>query len=184
MAVSEQDAVELLGAVSKGTRKPKPVKPRPYVLCDTREQRVLRFKPDLDVDCGSATLPAGDYSIRYFSALIALERKSTSDLISTLSQGRERFERELDILAGYRWKAILVEGNQRDVEAGNYRSQMTVKSVVGSLRAIWARWDVPTFWCGDPAGCADYVAWMAHRLHDKHWDLADFGEKEQANGTD
>lgn len=169
MSVTEQDAADVLGATLK-ERRAKP-KPRPYVLIDTREQRALRFPPDLGVDCGAATLPAGDYSVRGFTHLIALERKSVADLVSTLTKGRERFENELDILAEYRWKAILVEGRRGDVEAGIYRSLATPQSIIGSLRAIWMRWGVPTFWLDSPEGCAKEVAWFAHRLHLKHTDL-------------
>lgn len=170
-------AVEVLGAVVK-ERRAKP-KPRPYVLIDTREQRALRFPPDLGVDCGAATLPAGDYSVRGFTSLIALERKSVSDLIGTLTKGRERFENELDLLEQYRWRAILVEGRRDDVEAGIYRSLATPQSIMGSLRAIWMRWGVPTFWCDSPDGCAREVAWFARRLETKYSEL-----KEKPDGTD
>ncbi len=169
MSVTESDAIEVLGAVSKGARaKPKP---RPYVLIDTREQRPLRFAPELGVDCGAASLPAGDYSVRGFTHLIALERKSVADLVQTLSQGRERFENELDLLAQYKWSAILVEGRRGDVEAGIYRSLMTPQSVIGSLRAIWMRYGVATFWLDSPEGCAREVSWYARRLETKHADL-------------
>ncbi len=173
MSVTEQDATEVLGAVLK-ERRTKP-KERPYVLIDTREQRALRFAPDLGVDCGEATLPAGDYSVRGFTHLIALERKSVSDLVQTLTKGRERFENELDVLANLRWKAILVEGRRGDVEAGIYRSQATPQSIIGSLRAIWMRWGVATFWCDSPEGCAREVAWYARRLMEKHADLKETG---------
>lgn len=167
-AVIEQ-AKEVLGAVEKGRRK-KP-KPRPYVLIDTREQRPLRFAPELGVDCGEASLPAGDYSVRGFTHLIALERKSISDLVGTLSTGRERFENELDLLAQYRWKAIIIEADQADVEGHAYRSNMLPKSVLGSLRAFYMRWGVPHFWCTDARGCAELVAWFARRLEEKHAEL-------------
>lgn len=167
--VTVDDAGEVLGAVLKETRK-KP-KPRPYVLIDTREQAPLRFPPDLGVDCGVASLPAGDYSVRGYTSLIALERKSVSDLIGTLTKGRERFENELDLLTQYRWKAILVEGRRGDVEAGIYRSLATPQSIMGSLRAIWMRWQVPTFWCDSPVGCAREVAWYARRLEEKYPEL-------------
>jgi DNA excision repair protein ERCC-4 len=169
MPVSEQDAAEVLGAKLK-ERRGKP-KPRPYILIDTREQRPLRFAPDLGVDCGVAKLDAGDYSVRGFTEHIALERKSVADLIGTLTKGRERFEAELDLLTQFRWKAILVEGRRGDVEAGIYRSLATPQSIIGSLRAIWMRWGVPTFWCDSPEGCAREVAWFARRLHEKYSDL-------------
>jgi ERCC4-type nuclease len=164
-----QDAEEVLGAKLR-ERRAKP-KPRPYILIDTREQRPLRFPPELEVDCGAATLPAGDYSVRGFTSLIALERKSVADLIGTLTKGRERFENELDLLAEYKWSAILVEGRRGDVEAGIYRSLTTPQSIMGSLRAIWMRWGVPCFWCDSPEGCAREVAWFARRLHTKYAEL-------------
>lgn len=178
MPVAEQDATEILGAKPKSRRGPVE---KPYVLIDTREQVCLRFPPDLGVDCGSATLPAGDYSVRGYTALIALERKSVADLIGTLTKGRERFENELDLLEQYRWRAILVEGRRGDVEAGIYRSLATPQSIMGSLRAIWMRWGVPTFWCDSPEGCAREVAWYARRLHAKYPELK---QKEQPDGTD
>jgi ERCC4-type nuclease len=174
LAVSEQDATEVLGAQLK-ERRAKP-KPRPYILIDNREQRPLRFAPDLGVDCGSASLPAGDYSVRGYTHLIALERKSVADLVGTLTKGRERFENELDLLAEYKWKAILVEGRRGDVEAGIYRSLATPQSIIGSLRAIWMRWGVPTFWLDSPEGCAREVAWYARRLHEKYPELMSKGE--------
>ena len=109
--------------------------------------------------------------MRGFTQYIALERKSVSDLIGTLTKGRERFEAELALLEQYRWKAILVEGRRGDVEAGIYRSLATPQSIMGSLRAIWMRFQVPTFWCDSPEGCAREVAWFARRLHAKHSDL-------------
>lgn len=178
MAVSEVDAEEVLGAKLR-ERRAKP-KPRPYVLIDTREQRPLRFAPDLGVDCGVASLPTGDYSVRGYTHVIALERKSLPDLVATLSQGRERFEAELDRLAGYRFKAILIEADQCDVEGHAYRSNMLPKSVLGSLRAFAWRWGVPHFWCTSPAGAAEHVAWCARRLHEKHADLMMVEQQEGA----
>lgn len=168
MTVTEYDAISILSAVPKSR---KAAKVRPYVLIDTREQRALRFAPELGVDCGVASLPTGDYSVRGYTHLIALERKSVADLVSTLSHGRETFENELDRLAEYRWKAILIEGDQADIEGHVYRSSMLPKSVLGSLRAFAWRWGVPHFWCTNPAGAAEHVAWCARRLEEKHSDL-------------
>ncbi len=163
------DAEQVLGAVLKG-RRAKPVE-RPYIFCDTREQQVLRFPPELGVDCGTAKLDAGDYSVRQFSHCFIAERKSAQDLIGTLSQGRERFLNELDLLTQYRFAVILVEANQMDIEAGAYRSAMNPKSVMGSLDAIWMKYGVVTRWCGNAAGAAKQLAWYAHRLHKRHADM-------------
>ncbi len=164
----------------------KPPKPRPYIFCDTREQRVLRFPPELGVDCGVAKLDAGDYSVRQFSHVFIAERKSLSDLVQTLSHGRERFENELDLLQQYRWAVILVEARQDEAEIGAYRSMMLPHAVTGSLDAIWMRWGVATLWCGNAAGAAQKLAWFAHRLHRKYPELKEAGDeqsRQDATGT-
>ncbi len=169
MPVTEQDAGEILGATVK-ERRARP-KERPYIYCDTREQRVLRFAPELEEDCGTAKLDAGDYSVRFYSHVFIAERKNLGDLVSTLSHGRERFENECDLLEQYKWKVLLIEARQDDVEIGAYRSQMSPKAVMGSLDAIYMRWGLVALWCGTPAGAAARLAWFAHRLHKRHPEL-------------
>lgn len=175
MAIGEADVTAVFPNAVVKERRGKP-KPRPYVLIDNREQRPLRFPPDLGVDCGGATLPTGDYSVRGFTHVIALERKSISDLVATLSQGRARFEEELDRLAEYRWKAILIEGDQVDIEGHVYRSNMLPKSVLGSLRAFYMKWGVGHFWCTNPQGAAETVAWFARRLETHYQELKQHAE--------
>ncbi len=60
------------------------------IICDTREQLLLDFK-----NKQIATLPYGDYTIRENKG-IYIERKSLNDVISTISQGYERFIKELE----------------------------------------------------------------------------------------
>ena len=171
-------AEEVLGAVVK-ERRAKP-KPRPYIFIDTREQRPLRFAPGLGVDCGVAKLDVGDYSVRGFSHLFVAERKSLADLVQSLSHERERFEDELRIMQQYPWPIIVVEARQDEAEIGAYRSLMVPRAVIGSLDAIWMKYAIPTRWCGNPAGAAEYIAWVARRLHAKHADQRVEPEKESA----
>lgn len=58
-----------------------------------------------------ATLREGDYSARGLEGRVAIERKSVSDLVGSLTHGRERFVRELERLATYDFKAIVIEGS-------------------------------------------------------------------------
>lgn len=60
------------------------------VIVDTREQKPIKFK---GIGSISEKLDYGDYS---FDKILCVERKSLSDLISTLSSGFERFEREVE----------------------------------------------------------------------------------------
>jgi ERCC4-type nuclease len=60
------------------------------ILIDTREQAPLDFSrwPGVTVEVG--TLNAGDYSLRGLEDRFALERKSISDLVGSVTTGRER----------------------------------------------------------------------------------------------
>jgi DNA excision repair protein ERCC-4 len=124
---------------------------RPTIIVDTREQEALTFT-NLPAERG--TLDAGDYSIRGLTHLIALERKSLPDLVACVSRERERFERELQRLAAYRFRAIVVEADARDLERGDWRSQVAPAAVVASVLAWSARYCIPVWFVGshDAAG--------------------------------
>ncbi len=89
------------------------------VVVDNREQRPFDF---LGLRCDQAdgggpltiptvrgTLASGDYSLQGFETRVAVERKSLADLYSTLGQGRDRFERELERLAAMEFAAVVIE---------------------------------------------------------------------------
>lgn len=130
----------------------------PVVLVDTREQcplMIQRFPVE------RATLPFGDYSLKGFHDLnnpgIIFERKSVPDLIGSLTAGRERFLREVEGLRRFRFAAIVIEGEQADVAAGNFRSKANPDAVLASLEAVEVRAGVHVLWCGDPVGAASTV---------------------------
>ena len=62
---------------------------RKNVTVDTREQKPIKLA---DYEIISKKLEFGDYS---YDGLLAVERKSLSDLVSTLSSGFDRFNREV-----------------------------------------------------------------------------------------
>ena len=76
-------------------------KPEYIVAVDTREQKPYRF-PHSEVK----TLATGDYSIVGLEDQVAIERKSKEDAYSSLGQGRDRFERELERLSKFDYAAI------------------------------------------------------------------------------
>lgn len=89
------------------------------IVIDTREQHPYSFtnfytnsaegRRPLLIRTSRETLRTGDYSILGMEDLIAVERKSLSDLYGTLGTGRERFERELARFAKLRWGAVVIE---------------------------------------------------------------------------
>ncbi len=112
----------------------------PTIVIDSREQAPLRFRHFPSV---VAPLATADYSLLGCETEVGFERKSLDDLLGSLSRERERFERELLRLRGYRLRRLIIVGTMEQIEAGMVRSKMTPRSVLGSLDALSVRYDVP-----------------------------------------
>lgn len=115
------------------------------VLVDRREQLPWAFD-GLCVE--PATIDAGDYTVMGLEGRLAIERKSLSDWIGSISTGRKRFEREMDRLAQLERAVIIVEAHVDDVCAGAYRSKMHPNAALGSAGSIFARWGIATCFAG------------------------------------
>jgi len=126
------------------------------ILIDTREQTPYNFARWINeglLTTKRATLPEGDYSIALSEAnRVAVERKALDDLIGCLSQGRERFEKELSRLSEYHRAVVVVEAEFRMILGGHYRSRMRVNAVVATLAAFHNRYGVPFFMASNRSG--------------------------------
>lgn len=132
------------------------------IVVDTREQAPWAFSPQ--VVQVRACLPAGDYSVAGHETRFAIERKSVADLVGTLTAGRDRFARELEVLRGYEFAAVFVEGDLAAIARGEYRSQASPASMVGSCAWIATDVGVPVIFCGDRATAAAYAEKCLTRL--------------------
>jgi DNA excision repair protein ERCC-4 len=120
---------------------PKTTESRPVVVIDSREQDPLIFQNLASV---RGTLYSGDYSISGLEELIAVERKSIADLVACcMGESRERFERELHRLRGFRFKRLLIIGSRGEIELQRYRSRIAPKAVLATLSAFEIRYDCP-----------------------------------------
>lgn len=130
------------------------------VLIDTREQLPLDFQGmladardgggPLVVETRRATLGQGDYSIEGYEGRISVERKSAADLFSTLGQGRDRFERELERLATLEFAAVVVEAQWSEVLTDPPRySELNPKTVFRSVIAWQQRHPRVHWWFVD-----------------------------------
>lgn len=114
---------------------------RPCIIIDTREQAPL---PIARLPVVRGTLATGDYSVNGLQELFAVERKTIPDLVACcVGDNRDRFERELHRLRGFRFKRLLIVGTRTDIEAGRYRSRINPRSVLHSLSAWECRYDLP-----------------------------------------
>lgn len=104
------------------------------IVQDSREQSPWKFPPEQVVTVG--TLQTGDYSIEGLTDLVTVERKSVPDLVGCIGKGRERFERELHRMRGYRFACVIVEGSLRKLSGGSWRGKITPTQLLGSV-ASW-----------------------------------------------
>ena len=113
------------------------------IKIDSREQQPYEFENPSEV----GTLSCGDYSIMGLENYIAIERKELNDLIGCLTNGRERFEKELYKARALDYFALVIESSLSDLASGHYRSQMGPKSAVQSLLAFSVRYRLPVWFC-------------------------------------
>lgn len=145
---SRTPSIDTIGKVSD-----KPL-PCPFTIAvDTREQTPFEFHSiradssrsyrPLSITTTRTTLHQGDYSIIGLESgpdSIAIERKSKTDLYSTLSIGRERFERELQRLTEQvTWSAVIVESDWEGIQTPPEFSRMSPRSIEGMILAFMTR---------------------------------------------
>ena len=133
--------------------------PSPFVLLmDSREQT----PPPLPEGCvyERRMLKEGDYSTPALVDIARIERKSEGDFASTITWGRERFDREVERLQPFRWKCVVVEGDIMGV----YRaSNVHPHAVLGTIASLFARYDVPVLFAGNAVGCGRLMAGLLGR---------------------
>jgi ERCC4-type nuclease len=126
--------------------------PKPIVLVDAREKCPFDFSQFKNWIAGEkrTTLKAGDYSIEGMENLLVLERKTLSDLITTVIQQRERFFKQCEKMTKYRWRALLIEASYEDIKTPYdyeiYNTLAHPNAVSGTLDALEARYGIPVIY--------------------------------------
>ena len=154
--------------------------PKPVVVVDTREQAPFDFGGLRNWIGGTARrkLDPGDYSVVGMEHLLRLERKSLTDLITTLMQCRKRFFKECEALARFRHSALLVEATYEDIKSF-YDDQLCTaahpNAVSGSLDAVEARFGIPVIYTSQhrPLATEKAASWLSK--HFTYWYLEDRG---------
>ncbi len=125
---------------------------------DSREQ--LPYRLDLhvskfvDFEHRRAALPEGDYAAHLPDddspeSTICIERKTLSDLLGSLTAGRERFVRELERLEPYGHRMLIIEASLFTLARPSALSHVHPASVIGSLLAFSQRYNIHTVFAGD-----------------------------------
>ena len=134
---------------------------------DTREQHPWRFErfasKHVTFDIQREGLPCGDYLAKLADddppeACAVVERKTHSDLIGSLTTGRARFERELEKLTAYGFKALVIEASLPAIARGLDSSRANPVSIIGSLIAFSQRYGLHVVFASDRRHAQAY-AW-------------------------
>lgn len=118
-------------------------------VIDTREGLPYELAPLRQVRLGEGFgLKTGDYSVQGLEHLIAVERKSLADLLGCIGTNRERFDAEMQRILAYPHRLLLIESSWPELERGDWRPQVTVEAVIGSIIG-WQRMGIPVELAGD-----------------------------------
>lgn len=154
--------------------------PKPVVVIDTREQAPFDFAGTSNWIGGTTRhkIDAGDYSVVGMESLLRLERKSLTDLITTLMQGRKRFFKACETLARFQHSALLVEATYEDVKSLYDDDLCTAahpNAVSGSLDAVEARFGIPVIYTSRyrPLAAEKAASWLSK--HFTYWYLEEQG---------
>lgn len=141
------------------------------VLIDSREQRPLNLFPMTEEITG---LQTGDYSLRGLQRLVAVERKSLPDFLGCVGTDRERFDRELERILAYRYRALVIECTYAQLRAGGEaygRSKVHPNAAVGCATR-WATRGVHVHFAGDRAGAEHFVKAFLYLAAKELWEEA------------
>jgi ERCC4-type nuclease len=148
---------------------------------DTREKRPFDFAdhPNWVGATIRQKLDVGDYSVQGMEHLLVLERKTLTDLITTLMQHRFNFFNSCARLAQFRWRAILIEASYEEVKSTydeeGFFTQAHPNAVSGSLDAVEAKFNIPVIYTSSYRSLAEEKAASWLSKHFTYWYLEENG---------
>ena len=154
-----------------------------HIVIDSREQNPWAWEPS-DATVEIAGLVAGDYALASDTEMpkrkgqlrpvrMAIERKELNDFLGTISVGWDRFTKELERMAAFPARVVIVEGDFKsccfsqgaergDVIPPPHNHPMLRPSFVGRRIAELTFMGVSVLFAGD-AGCAAGLAMRVFR---------------------
>lgn len=134
-------------------------------IIDTREQRPFDLLPLKTI---TGTLTTGDYSVVGLESVVAIERKSLTDLIGCVGRDRERFDREVQRLLAYPCRALIVESSWGEIEMGQWRGKVPPKAVIGSLLG-WIAMGLPVLMADNHERAGQYASRLLYTAARRRW---------------
>lgn len=126
--------LEKMPVKQESPKKKQRLEPQEVVaVIDTREKNPLTLSP-LTITRG--TLKTADYSIEGHTDKVAFELKELGDFVACCTHERDRFEREIERLLAYEFRAIVIKSTWGAIERKAYHGATNPLSVLGSAMAF------------------------------------------------
>ena len=104
------------------------------IIVDTREQKpYLNIFDKLNQKYLIKKLSIGDYSIKGYEDKFAIERKTLDDFISSITRGRNRFEKEIKKAKDLKYFALIIECSFYDIKNRNYYSKIDPEVILSTI---------------------------------------------------
>tara|TARA_R110000868_G_scaffold111883_1_gene301750 strand:+ start:2326 stop:2760 length:435 start_codon:yes stop_codon:yes gene_type:complete len=127
------------------------------IIVDSREQRPLVFKCEI-IKKG---LKFGDYGALFspdYNYPVIFERKNIADLFGTLTQGYDRFRREIDRAEKAKVKLVIaIEGTKEKVLEGYKHSKRDPASIIKQLETIERKYGVTHMFFASRIAMANHI---------------------------
>lgn len=114
------------------------------VVIDTQEKKPYTFEK-YGCTCINKSLKTGDYSLLGMENEVTIERKTLSDLVRSLGQGRERFEKEFTRMQAFKYPVLIIESSLKNLTKPFKYSKMTPAEIINSLLSWSIKYGVCIF---------------------------------------
>jgi ERCC4-type nuclease len=135
------------------------------VTVEDREHIPLDLNPLQTV---SGHLKTSDYGLTHLPHECAVEWKAGTDLITSLTHGRDRLDGEVTRMLAYPCRCLVTDWTWERIEAGDWRNDVSPKAIIGSLLGIQAR-GVPVIMAGSRERAGQLVARFLYIAAARKW---------------
>jgi ERCC4-type nuclease len=111
----------------------------------------------------------GDYTLLGMEKEIAVERKTISDLVSSIIARRGDFISKCERLSSFKKKCFVIEGTLGLLKTPYQESGAHPNAVLGSIIAAQERWGIPVYFLDNFLLAEEFVASMLSKHHAYHW---------------
>jgi hypothetical protein len=127
------------------------------VVRDTRERKPYSFD-GYPVEVADAKLDTGDYSIYGYEDAFAVERKTKSDFLRSITQRRDNFQDEVKRASDFRKPLyIVIECPYKEFRYGDYYNDIPVSSVTGTIDTWGEAYNAVFEFFNDRKGAAEFT---------------------------